>query len=134
MFRSACLTLVLLAAPAVAADVDWPAVAAPDVVRIVTLDPDGGVCDKKVWIALYDGAAWLRTGNSRWLANIRRDPHVKLRSGEQVLELAAREVTDPAAREAVDAAMRAKYGWEDRVLTPFRWRAVHVIRLAPRAD
>ena len=134
MLRNAILTVALLAAPAFAADVDWPSVAAPDVVRIVTLDPDGSVRDKKVWIALHDGAAWLRTGNSRWLANILRDPHVKLRSGDRLLELDAKEETDPAARQAIDAAMRAKYGWEDRVLGPFRWRAVHVIRLAPRAD
>lgn len=134
MFRSACLALALLAAPAFAADVDWPAVTAPEVVRIVTLDADGGVRDTKVWIALHDGTAWLRTGNSRWLENLRRDPHVKLRSGEQLLEIEAREETDPGACRAVDAAMRAKYGWQDRVLTPFRWRAVHVIRLAPRAD
>src|SRR5262245_31656593 len=134
MLRSAILAVALLAAPAFAVEIDWPSLAAPEVVRIVTLDADGSVRDKKVWLALHDGAAWLRTGNSRWLANIRRDPRVKLRSGEQLFELAAQEVTDPAAREAVDAAMRAKYGWQDRVLGPFRWRAVHVIRLAPRED
>jgi hypothetical protein len=134
MLRSACLAFALLAAPALAADVDWAAVAAPDVVRILTRDPDGSARDRKVWIALHDGTAWLRTGNSRWLENIRRDPHVKLRSGEQVFELSAQEVTDPAVCDAVDAAMRAKYGWADRVLMPFRWRASHVIRLAPRSD
>jgi hypothetical protein len=129
---SAALALTLLAPAARAADVDWQTVAAPGVVHIVTVDPDGDVRDKKVWIVQYAGSAWLRTGNSRWLANIRRDPQVKLRSAEQLLELRAEEVTDAAARAGVDAAMRAKYGWQDRVLAPFRWRASNLIRLAAR--
>jgi hypothetical protein len=127
----AALLLALAAAPALEPELDWAALAAPDVVRIVTVDPDGSVRERKVWIVLHAGRAWLRTGNSRWLENIRRDPHVKLRVGEQLYELRAEEVGDPELRRAVDAAMRAKYGWEDRMLTPLRWRASHALRLGP---
>ena len=81
---------------------------------------------------MHDGSGWLRTGNSRWLANIRRDPDVKLQVGERVLELRAEEVTDAATRSEIDAAMRAKYGWPDRMLGAFRWRASNVLRLRPR--
>ena len=126
------LALALMAAPAAAADTDWRAVTAPDVVRIVTLDADGEVRETKVWIALHDGTGWVRTGNSRWLENIRRDPEVELRVGEQLLELRAEEVGDPATRAAVAAAMRAKYGWSDWMLQPLRWRASHVLKLLPR--
>jgi hypothetical protein len=128
------LALLLGAAPALAGEIDWQTVASQDVVRIITVDPDGELREKKVWIAVLDGSAWLRTGNSRWLANIRRDPEVKLRAGEQLLELSAEEIDDAAARERVDAAMRAKYGWTDRMVGLFRGRDYHVLRLAPRAD
>jgi hypothetical protein len=101
-------------------------------VRIITLDPDGEVRDTKIWIALHDGTGWVRTGNSRWLENIRRDPDVKLRVGQQEFELRAEEIGDPAARTAVAAAMRAKYGWSDWMLQPLRWRASHVLRLSSR--
>ena len=132
MKSSLVLTLALFSAQAAAADIDWQAVAAEDVVRIITVDPDGGVRERKVWIAVHDGSGWLRTSNSRWLANIRRDPDVRLRIGERVLELRAAEVTDAATRSEIDAAMRAKYGWADRMLGPFRWRASNVLRLGPR--
>jgi hypothetical protein len=127
----AVLLLALTGAPAVETEIDWAALAAPDVVRIVTVDPDGSVRERKVWIALHAGRAWLRTGNSRWLENIRRDPRVKLRVGEQLYVLRAEEVDDPELRRGLDAAMRAKYGWEDRMLTPLRWPASHAIRLGP---
>lgn len=129
---SAALALLWLAGAAAADEIDWCAAATPKVVRIITVDPDGDVREKKVWIVAHDGAAWLRTGNSRWLANIRRDANVKLRSGEHVLELRAEEVADEAARAQVNAAMRAKYGWTDRVVGLFRGRAYHVLRLGPR--
>jgi len=129
---SLALILALAAAPALADAIDWQSVASQDVVRIITVDPDGELREKKVWIAVLDGNGWLRTGNSRWLANIRRDPDVRLRVGERVLELRAEEVGDADACAAVDAAMRAKYGWTDRMLGVFRWRGSHVLRLGPR--
>jgi hypothetical protein len=130
-WRSA-LVAILLAGPAGAAEIDWQAVTAPDVVQIVTVDPDGEVRETKVWIAFADGAGWLRTSDSRWLANLRRDPEAKLRSGDQEIELRADEIEDPAVRERVDAAMRAKYGWTDRMLGFLRMRGTHVLRLSAR--
>jgi hypothetical protein len=131
---SLVLALLLFAAPALADEIDWQAMASQDVVRIITVDADGDVREKKVWIAVLDGTAWLRTGNSRWLENIRRDPEVKLRVGGQLLELRAEEIEDAAARERVDAAMRAKYGWADRMTGLLRGRDYHVLRLGPRGD
>jgi hypothetical protein len=126
------LIAALVAAPALAAEIDWRAVTAPDVVRIVTIDPDGDVRETKVWIAFADGSGWLRTSNSRWLENLRRDPNAKLISGDQELELRADEIEDPAARERVDAAMRAKYGWSDRMLGFLRMRGSQLLRLSAR--
>jgi len=120
------------AAPVVAADVDWEALAAPGVVEVITVDPDGDVRETKVWIVAHRGSGWLRTNDSRWLANLRRDPNLKLRSGERTALLRAQEVDDDELREQVDAAMRAKYGWSDRVISAFRWRTPNLLQLAPR--
>jgi len=126
------LIVLSLATAVRAAEIDWQLATAPDVVHIVTLDADGDVRDTKVWIAFEAGTGWLRTGNSRWFDNLRRDPNARLRTGAEELEVRAELVEDPQACARVDAAMRAKYGWVDRMLGPFRWRASHVLRLTAR--
>lgn len=123
-----------LGAESRAAELDWAKLAAPDVVQVITVDPDGDVRETKVWIVARDGSGWLRTSDSRWLANLRRDPNLKLRSGADVVELSANEVEVAALRAEVDREMRAKYGWPDRVLGWFRWRTPNVLRLAARGD
>ena len=77
--------LLCLCAPSQAAEPDWMELAAPDVVRVVTVDPDGDVRVTKVWIVAHAGSAWLRTSDSRWLANLRRDPSLELRSGDETV-------------------------------------------------
>ena len=126
--------LLLLCAPSRAAEPDWEKLAAPDVVRVITVDPDGDVRETKVWIVAHAGGAWLRTNDSRWLANLRRDPNLELRSGDEVFELRAEEIEDSDQLEQVDAAMRAKYGWSDRVVSAFRFRTPNLLRLSARGS
>jgi hypothetical protein len=130
MKRWLCALVLWLGAPCAGADVDWAKLAEPGVVELITIDPDGDLRETKVWIVALEGRGWLRTSNSRWLANLRRDPNLKLRSGGQLFELRAEEVDDTQLRERVDAAMRAKYGWSDRVISAFRWRTPQLLRLS----
>ncbi len=115
-----------------AADVDWTAIQQTSVVEILTIDPDGDLRETKIWIVVVDGSAWVRTNRSRWLANIRRDPEVRLRVGERIFELRASEVSDAAARESAEAAFKQKYGWVQSVMSFFRLREPTVLRLEPR--
>jgi hypothetical protein len=130
MKRCLCALLLWIAAPCAGADVDWAKLAEPGVVELITVDPDGDLRETKVWIVAHEGSGWLRTSNSRWLANLRRDPRLKLRSGGKLFELRAEEVDDAQLRERVDAAMRAKYGWSDRLISAFRWRTPQLLRLS----
>jgi hypothetical protein len=124
--------LLLLCASTRAAEPDWEKLTEPDVVRVITVDPDGDVRETKVWIVAQAGNAWLRTSDSRWLANLRRDPNLELRSGDEVYELRAEEVEDSELLTRVDAAMRAKYGWSDRLVSAFRFRKPNLLRLSAR--
>ena len=122
--------LVLAAAPAPpAAAQSWTPFAEADVVRIVTQDEDGDERDTPVWIVVVDGAAYVRTNDSRWLANIRRGSSVALRLDATTRPVSAEEVEDPAVAASVEAAYKAKYGFVQRVMSFFRMREPTVLRL-----
>ena len=134
--RAAELGLALafgcLAAPA-AADESWTPFAETEVVHIVTQDDGGAERDTKVWLVVVDGAAFVRTNDSRWLANIRRGSAVALKLDSTPRAVTALEESDAATRERVEAAFLAKYGLRQRVLSALRMREPSVLRLTPRA-
>jgi hypothetical protein len=107
----------------------WSPFAEADVVRIVTQDEDGAERDTPVWFVLVDGAGFVRTNDSRWLANIRRGSPITLRVGETSRPVTAEEVGDTAVTEAVEEAFKAKYGLVQRVMSAFRMREPTVLRL-----
>lgn len=125
---------LLLAAPAAApaAAFDARAVADRDVVVVVTRDADGARRDTRVWIVALDGRAYVRTGDSRWLANIRRGSPVALRVGDGPEEaVRAREVDDPGLEARIEAAYIAKYGFLQRVMSLLRLSEPTVLELTP---
>jgi hypothetical protein len=118
------------AAPARA--VDWERHAGRDTVTVVTTNPDGSLRDTTVWIAVLDGEAYLRTGGTRWGDNAEREPAVALRVDEEEIRLRAEPVADPDLRARVEAAFRAKYGFQDRLSSLFRFGETRIFRLLPR--
>jgi len=123
------VSLAFALALAAAADGDWQPFASADVVRIVTQDEDGAERDTKVWFVVVAGDGFVRTNDSRWLANIRRGSPVSLRLEETERSVGAEEVAEPAVAAAVEAAFRAKYGLVQRVMSFFRVREPTVLRL-----
>ncbi len=114
-----------------AGELDWAQVADVSVIEIITNDEDGDLRETKVWFVLLDGVPHLRTNKSRWLANIQRDPGVLLRiEGVEYVQL-ARDVSSPEMIERVDQASRAKYGWQEAFIHPFRMSDPQILRLAP---
>jgi hypothetical protein len=126
------LALALLAAPAAGEYPDWESLADVDVIEVVTHDADGDLRETKVWFVLLDGEAYLRTSRSRWLENLRRDPELVLRIEGRDYEARAEEVAGDEIVERVDAASRAKYGWQEAIIHPFRLRRPDILRLSPR--
>jgi hypothetical protein len=123
---------LLVAAPARADAPDWESLADVKVIEVMTRDADGDLRETKVWFVLVDGASYLRTQRSRWLTNLRRDPNLVLRIEGREYEARAEEIPGDEIVEAVDRATIEKYGWQERVIHPFRMRKPEILKLSPR--
>jgi hypothetical protein len=126
--------LLALAGSARAAEVDWQRVQDTDVVEILTQDEDGEPRETSIWIVSLDGRGYVRTNDSRWLANIRRGSSVALRVEEQEFAVAAREPDDPAIAARVEEQFKQKYGFMQRVMSTFRVSEPTVLELTARTE
>ncbi len=130
------IALVALLSPwiAAAADAtDWTPIAAEDVVELLTRDPDGETRETPVWIAVVDECGYVCTNDTRWYANLQRDPELELRAGDALSPLRAEEISDPALRERINAAFRAKYPWGRWMMELFGGDGGdHCLALTPR--
>jgi hypothetical protein len=125
--------ILLFAAGSVrAAELDWQRFQDTDVIEILTRDEDGAARETNVWIVAFDGHGYVRTNDSRWLANIRRGSTVALRLGEQEFPVAAREPNDAAVAARVEEHFKEKYGFMQRVMSAFRFREPTVLELTAR--
>jgi hypothetical protein len=119
--------------PDAGGSIDWDAVAEERVPQIVTTDPDGERRVTKLWLVVVDGQGYIRTGDTRWFANIQRDRDVVLFVGGAAYSLRAKLEVDADRRAGVNAAFRAKYGFQDRFIGWFGSReGSNILRLEPR--
>ena len=129
----ACVALLLVCAGAArAAGPDWQRAQEQSVVEILTRDEDGALRDTSVWIVTLEGRGYVRTNDSRWLANIRRGSSVGLRLGEDEFAVAAREPNDAALTARVEEQFKQKYGFMQKVMSAFRFREPTVLELTAR--
>jgi hypothetical protein len=115
-----------------AAPFDWAPVSSESVVEILTSDADGDLRETPVWVVVLDGAAYVRTNDSKWLANIRRGSPVRLRVHDVETAMHANEVKDAALAARVEEAFKTKYGITQRVMSLLRTSEPTVLRLTPR--
>jgi hypothetical protein len=128
------LTLALMVAAPVAQATDWTGLADADVVRIVTVDEDGSERRTKIWLVVVDQEAYVRTGATRWFANLERDPSVVVTEGESEHAARAERVTAAERISQVQAAFREKYGFMDRLTGLVRIGGPRIFRLVPSVD
>ena len=124
----------LLATPAAALETGfppWDKFADVDVIDVVTSDADGSLRETPLWFVMVDGAPYLRTSASRWLANIERGSQVMVRIEGLEYNVAAVVVTGTEILEKVDAASLEKYGWQERALF-LRFSTPDILKLVPR--
>jgi hypothetical protein len=112
--------------------VDWARADQESVVIVVTNDEDGDERRTQVWLVDVEGAGYLRTGATRWFANLERDPKLVLEVAGVSYPMQVELVHDTELSLKITAAFRAKYGWEDRMSGLFRRGAVSHMRLVPR--
>ena len=128
-----CAAVLLAVASAVrAAELDWQRFQDADVIEILTQDEGGAPRETSVWIVSFDGHGYVRTNDSRWLANIRRGSGVALRLGEQEFAVSAREPNDAALSARVEEQFKQKYGFMQKVMSAFRFREPTVLELTAR--
>ena len=120
------------AAPASAAAPDWNAAAVEDTVEIVTKNEDGSARETTIWLVVVDGQGYIRTGNTRWEANIERDPAALLHIGSSEYPVRAEFVEEDALRARIQQAFRDKYGFQDALVAVFHSSHPKLMRLAPR--
>jgi hypothetical protein len=114
--------------------IEWDRYSEEGTVEVITTDEDGSTRETKVWLVVVDGQGYIRTGGTRWGGNIERDPEIALRIGETELPLRVEFVADETQRDAVTSALRAKYGFSDWILDPFRGKNPKIMRLTPRVE
>ena len=122
------LCLTCLACTSIPVSTEAPDLTAIDdkwSIHVVTLDSDGNERVTRIWIALLDGDPVLRTGESRWWANLGRDPAIRIRLSGQDYAYRAKLVDDPQVRVRVDEIFLAKYGRWERMLFPQERGATH---------
>jgi len=115
-----------------AAAMDWRPFEEESVIEIITEDEDGDERETSVWVVVVDGSGYVRTNNSRWLENIRRDPEVQLRVRSYEYLMRAEEIEDPALEERIEEAFKEKYGLLQRTMSVFRFSEPTVLKLHPR--
>lgn len=126
-------TVLVAACTATANAFDWTPYREQSVVEIITLDEDGARRETKIWIVVLADTGFIRTNDSRWLSNIRRDPAVHLRTRDVETPVTAEIVDDPATYDHVEQAFKDKYGLMQRFMSAFRMGRPSVMRITPRA-
>ena len=71
----------------------------------------------EIWFVAFDGKYYIlaeHRENAHWVKNIRANPHVRVRVGEQSFDAIARVLdkeTDKSIYERAQKLEREKYGW-----------------------
>lgn len=128
---SLALPVPVLAEPTAALP-DWEEVAEVGTVHVVTQDENGDSRETKIWMAVFEGEGYIRTGGSTWGENLTRNPEVVLRIEDAEYPLRVDFIEDDALREKIVTTFRAKYGWVDGALNFIRGKRPKIMRLALR--
>ncbi len=96
--------------------IDWRVADDRWSLHIVTVEPDGDPRVTRIWLAIVDGEGTLRTGDSRWWENLKRDPNCRIRLLGSDYPLRVEFVTEHEKKARIDDAFVEKYGWLERVM------------------
>jgi hypothetical protein len=112
-----------------AAPASWAFTDAVSTVQLETRPPDP--YSVNIWVIALGDHLYVHAGanRSRWVENIEGDPHVRLRVGDSIYELAASRVDEQAEFDRFSDAYERKYGRRPR---NGNVRDAYLYRLAPR--
>ena len=104
--------------PAAEGPIDWSEADERWSILVVTIDPDGDERVTRIWLALVDGEAVIRTNESRWWANLQRSPRLGVRHAGEEHVFGVEFVEERSEREEIDRAFAEKYGWMEALMFP----------------
>jgi hypothetical protein len=132
--KTALIAIFLLALGGVARAEypDWNRLADIQVIDVLTVDEDGTLRETPVWFVLLNGEAYLRTSNSHWLENLRRDSNLRIEIEGKIYEAQVEEISDQGMVEKVDIASQRKYGWQEYLINFFRMSSPQILRILPQ--
>ncbi len=102
--------------PIASSPIDWEAATERWSLHIVTVDPAGDERVTRIWLALVDGEGTVRTGDSRWWQNLKRDPSCRIRVLGSDYSLRVEFVAEYEDKARIDDAFVEKYGWLERIM------------------
>ncbi len=88
---------------------NWQMLTKEEVPSIVTTDANGDKRITQLWIISMDNTAYLRTGNTKWFANLERVPELELRIGGVMYPCRTSVVSDDAKVQEAHETFYAKY-------------------------
>jgi hypothetical protein len=128
----AVASLLFAPIPAIAADLDWAAVADVGTVHVLTTDEDGDARATKIWLLVLDGWGYIRTSRrSTWGDNVEHNPDIGLRVERTDYPVRATFIVDEAERARIVAGFEVKYG-SNPILNLFRGDDPRIMRLESR--
>jgi len=96
--------------PVTAPVTDWSFTDKIPQIKIQTQTPYLLPLSVTIWCAVYNGDLYLSSNPGKiWNDDIMRDPHVRLKIGNQVFDRTLEVVNDPAVKAAVLQAKEKKY-------------------------
>ena len=110
-FLLACASVPVATTP-----LDWTEADEHWSIHVVTTDPDGSDRVTRVWMAMLGGDGVLRTGDSRWWANLQRDPRIRVRTGGADYPFSVEFITQRPDMVRIDEAFLEKYGGWERMM------------------
>src|SRR5262245_18260055 len=85
---------------------NWDMLADEDTVEVITLYAERAERVTTIWLAVIEQQGYIRTGNTRWFANLGRYPKLRLRAAGAEYGLKSELIQDDALKTRIDAAFR----------------------------
>ena len=120
--RASVIALLLASLPlGTLAEIPAPAddLANARTIHVLTTDADGDERKTKIWVAVVNGEAYVRTGDTRWFENLARDSALTVVLDKKLYPAVAVRVHEATRIDEVDAAFRAKHPVQDRLVSLF---------------
>jgi hypothetical protein len=107
----ACASVPISTSP-----LDWAEADESWSIHVVTVDPDGNDRVTRIWMAVEGGDGVLRTNDSRWWANLKREPKIRVRHGGADHAFAVKLVTEQSEKVRIDEVFLEKFGGWERMM------------------